>query len=136
MTDPQWTWERLSDFFAGGGKISLPSCEDLCRDSSPAPLPRFRWFAGMVGDERSMRPLTDEELERMNAAERWREAIQDRVRKDMPFEVGLDLARGMSEAWLIRWDWGAGKMVYRKLDPADMVRRDDEGKEGIGDGQN
>lgn len=35
---PRWTWERLRDFFAGGGKISEPATEDLMRDVRPERL--------------------------------------------------------------------------------------------------
>lgn len=46
----------------------------------------------------------------------------------VPMEMGVDLASGVSEAWLMWWDAEEGKMIYRKLDPADMVRRDEEGE--------
>ena len=108
MTEPSWTWERLRDFFAGGGKISLPSNEDFMRDLTP---PRIS--------------LDD-------ALRLQEEALRKKFWDEMPKDFGVDLATFGSEAWLMRFDWETGKIVYRKLDPADMVRPD-EGEEGIPD---
>lgn len=62
------------------------------------------------------------------AIEEWLAAVNRKVKADMPMEFGLDLAHGKSETWHVSWDHEAGKMIYRKVDPADMVRRDEEGE--------
>lgn len=135
-----WTWERLRAFFAKGGEIRLPTNEELiedCRDPlrlskleveaieefnllfEDPPPPRFKGL-------RYRYPLPEVEWRDLamtpegRAFARIREALED----DIPIEMGVDLARGQSEAWHISWDAEAGKMVYRKIDPADMVRRD------------
>lgn len=128
-----WTWERLRDFFAGGGEISNPLDGGFERVIvGPAPSgkmetgdrPRIRWFAGIVGAPAGVRSLSREEIEAMNNAEaRFRE-VRSRLLGGMPMQMGVDLARGQSETWHISWDPEGGKMVYRKLSPADMVRRD------------
>ena len=144
-----WSWERLRNFFAGGGEIRLPTNEELiadCRDplrlskleaegmeafrllfDDPPPpafkglryryeLPEVTWTPIGTAEDR--------------AFARIREALEE----DLPLEMGVDLARGQSETWLISWDEEAGKMIYRKIDPADMVRPS-EGEEGIPNGE-
>lgn len=148
MSDKHWTWQRLRDFFAGDGKISLPKDEELIeelRDPLPIslleaegmlefsklfddpPPPAFKGLRDRYNlPEVTWTPIGTAED---RALARIREALEN----DMPFEMGVDLARGQSETWLISWDDEAGKMIYRKIDPADMVRRDD-GEEGIPNG--
>lgn len=110
MTEPHWTWEQLRDFFAGGGKISLPTAEDLMRDGRPGRI------------KLETLPVSEDD---------WvRKAIEG-LHDKMAYEggvLGVDLAQGRSETWEMRYDWETGKMIYRKLDPADMVRRDEEGE--------
>lgn len=134
-----WTWERLRDFFAGGGEIRAPSAEELiedCRD----PLGLSKLEAEGVNEFRLLFEDLDPDgfkglrhrykLPEVKwhpigtEADRVLARIREALENDIPMEMGVDLARGQSETWQISWDPEAGKMVYRKLSPADMVRRD------------
>ena len=105
------TWERLRDFFAGGGKISLPTPEEMMLDARPVRL----FYGGGPGGGKTAE------------IERWLQRVADAM-GEVPAQMGVDLAHGRSESWLVTWDAEQGKMIYRKVDPADMVRRDEEGE--------
>lgn len=136
MIDRKKTWQSLRDFFAGGGKISLPDY-----DRELLPTVRYREIPMDTPVE-----LFDEIEWKPSPAEPYRitlgdalsfqeEALRKKFWDEMPKDFGVDLARGQSETWLMSYDWETGKMIYRKIDPADMVRPD-EGEEGIPDGSN
>lgn len=113
----QWTWERLRNFFARGGEIRAPTGEELieyCRDPlTPRPLVHYR------GD-----PKVAESPE----VKKWLDQINHALMTDLPTVIGVDLAVGGSETWRISWDAEGRKLVYEKVDPADMVRRDLDGE--------
>lgn len=94
-------YRKLRDFFAEGGTIGIP--EDL------RPI-RLSYGGGPAGGKTA-------------EIEKWLERVSEVV-GGVPVTLGVDIAHGRSESWLVTWDAEAGKMVYRKLDPADMVRRD------------
>jgi len=99
MTEPNWTWERLRDFFAGGGKISMPTAEEMMLDARPMKLT----YGGGSGGGKSAE------------IERWLQRASEAL-GEVPRQMGVDLAVHGSESWLVTWDPEQGKMIYRKLD--------------------
>lgn len=91
--------------------------------------PTIRWFAGIVGDPDGVRELTQAELDAMNKAEKIFVNVGE-----LPAGIGETMVNFGMEAWFVSFDKDAGKMIYRKLDPADMVRADEEGEGSPDDG--
>ena len=48
--------------------------------------------------------------------ERWLQRDSEAM-GEVPSQIGVDLAHGRSESWLVTWDAEQGKMIYSKIDP-------------------